>query len=398
MRADFSPKTKRLVAERAGYRCSILECNKLTIGPSANPAESRKTGTASHIYGAALSGGGPRGTGGLSKDELQSPQNAIWLCTHHANLIDKGQGADYSAETLHSFKSLHETRIAREISGVHAPFNWVHKFTIDSCPLFSDIFEIEFAKLNLIVGGNSVGKTALCEWISGTSNPTFLERWQTIFPNNLSSRVSTSIDYLDPDPHRIEVDFLSPRYPRYKLDGEEIFLSANTVKIVFPEGIEHTCQQGSSDLEVFVNSMKLHAYEIQALCDELSDNSDLFKGVQFEESVERTIMHLKVRTTSGIENRVLRLLASSERERLMMEIGIIAANKLSMTGPTLFILDANHWLIDNHWLERYAEFLGSPARKFQTVATTRLTETNFDNLRWTGWKVIRLDGPSPDAT
>ena len=82
----------------------------------------------------------------------------------------------------------------------------------------------------------------------------------------------------------------------------------------------------------------------------------------------------------------------------MMEIGIIAANKLSMTGPTLFILDANHWLIDNHWLERYAEFLGSPARKFQTVATTRLTETNFDNLRWTGWKVIRLDGPSPDAT
>ena len=217
-RIEFSPKTRDLVARRAAFRCSFPGCGRITIGPMRDPNKVANTGQAAHIYSAAVSGKGPRGNRGLSEDELKSVQNAIWLCGHHSSLVDKHRGQDYPADTLHSYKSLHETRTAHELGGIHVPFGWVDRLTIHSSPLFSGEYTIDFAKLNLVVGYNGVGKTALCQWMAAVSNPTHLERWERIIPSN-RSRVSTEVRYFDPDPHRLSVNFLSNGYPKYHLDG-----------------------------------------------------------------------------------------------------------------------------------------------------------------------------------
>ena len=396
MRATFSAQTRRLVAQRAGYRCSFPDCGRTTIGPAIDPDKFVVSGEAAHIYGAALSGKGPRGSGNLSKSELESPQNAIWLCAYHSKLIDKNRGSDFSADTLHSYKSLHETRIAHEVSGIHTPFGWVANFNVKSSPLFSDSFRIDFAKLNLIIGGNSVGKTALCEWIAGTFNPKYLERWSGFCPDDLRS-LSASIEYFNPTQHIAEVDLLSSKYPRYKLDGEETYVSTNSVRVIFPESLERSYQEIPDDLETIVNSMKLHAYEVEALCGQLEDTSELFTGAHFEKSEEGTYMIVQIRGRTGIEERLLGLLASSEREKLMMDLGIMAANKLAMTGPSILIFDANSWQINTKWLEQYAELLGSPACRFQTIVSTSSTDIDFEELAWTGWKTIALDGVPPNA-
>ena len=54
-------------------------------------------------------------------------------------------------------------------------------------------------------------------------------------------------------------------------------------------------------------------------------------------------------------------------------------------------------MIVTNWLRRYAEILGSPTCRFQTIASTRSTEINFDDLTWAVWKIIRLEGTPPDA-
>ena len=395
-RAKFSETTRILVAQRAGYRCSYMNCGKLTIGPDKDPRKAVNAGIASHIYSAALSGKGPRGTGDLSKDELESPENCIWLCAHHASLIDKGQGAKYPAELLHSYKTLHETRVAHELSGIVTPFGWIDRVVIASSPLFSGRYEISFAKLNLIIGKNSVGKTALCEWIAGSSNPTYLERWEKIHPFN-STRLSTEIHYFFPDQHCIAVDFLSDSYPRYKSDGELTFVSTNPLKIIFPKEIRFGNEDVPDDLDLVANALKLHPYEVKALCDDLGKNSDFFKGAWFEESEEGIFMHVDVVNETRIETRLFRCLASSEIERLLMELGIIAANKQSAGGPALLILDANVWLINTDWLKRYAELLGSPTCRFQTIVSTVSTKIDFDEVTWSGWKVIHLEGKPPNA-
>ena len=205
-RFEFSPRARQLVAQRAGYRCSFPGCDRLTTGPGDDPESASTIGQAAHIYGAAASGRGPRGTHALTGDELRSRENALWLCADYASLIDKHGGRDYPAARLHSFKSLHESRVAHELRGYAVPFGWVDGVTIHSSPLFSDSARIDLAKLNLVLARNSVSKTALCEWISGHVGASHLERWHKVYPPT-RRRLRTEMLHREaghttvPDPH-----------------------------------------------------------------------------------------------------------------------------------------------------------------------------------------------------
>ena len=79
------------------------KCGKLTTGPALEARnKSVTTEEAAHIYSAAKSGRGPRGTGGLSEIELKSLSNAIWLCADHVTLIDQHGGSNFTPDILHS--------------------------------------------------------------------------------------------------------------------------------------------------------------------------------------------------------------------------------------------------------------------------------------------------------
>lgn len=393
-RANFSPETRDLVGRRAGFRCSFPGCGKLTVGPANEPRKAVDTGHAAHIFSAAMSGKGPRGTGGLKESELKSPENAIWLCAHHATLIDKHQGEDYSSDVLHSYKTLHETRMAHEVAGIPTPFGWVDRVSVDCCPLFSGGFEFRFAKLNLVIGGNAVGKTALCEWIAAHSDPTYLARWEETRVG--WRRLSTEMHYSNPEPHCIGIDFLSTEYPTYRLDGKPMAVATGPVKVVFPRDIEFGNQETPDELELVAEALNLHGYEVKALCSELGLNGDKFLKAWFESHDEGRYMYVQVQSESGNGQRPLRLLSHSERARLLMQLGMMAANELSSLGPTLLILDAGFCRLDEDWLGRYAEILGNPTCRFQTVAVTR-RGIDFDAVEWSGWKIIRLEGKPPDA-
>ena len=390
-RVEFPEKTKRLVAQRAGYKCSFVDCGRLTIGPADDSCRSNNTGIAAHIYGAARSGNGPRGNSNLSEQELKSIHNAIWLCAHHASLVDINSGKDFPAGTLHRYKNLHETRIALELAGIHTPSGWIQNFTVHSSPLFNDSFEFEFTKLNLIVGGNNAGKTALCEWIAGTCNPCYLERWATLHPQTMK-RLSISMNFFFPNPSSIEVDFQNSNYPHYKYNGERTPIWPNAVKVMFPEPLDLPIQGPHRDRDAIVNSMKLHPYELQALFDKLPDSSEHFGGAHFKESEQDTHMIVEMRGAKGDQSRLLRLLASSEQETLMLDLGIIAANELARIGPTLLILDANSWTIDTEWLKDHAALFSSLECKFQMIVSTRSQNINLKEIPWTGWKVLPLPG------
>ena len=97
-RIEFAAPTRRLVAARAGHRCSMPQCGRVTIGPDTQPDEFVDSGVAAHIFSA--SAGGPRGQGGLSDEQLASASNAIWLCAIHARMVDANRGVSYPAPLL----------------------------------------------------------------------------------------------------------------------------------------------------------------------------------------------------------------------------------------------------------------------------------------------------------
>jgi hypothetical protein len=112
-RDDFTLVTKRAVALRAGYHCSFTGCGQLTVGPSDESAMAvAGIGVAAHICAAAA--GGRRYDPVMSAEERSHIDNAIWLCSNHATLIDR-DAALYTADSLRAMKRTHEHDCAQHV-------------------------------------------------------------------------------------------------------------------------------------------------------------------------------------------------------------------------------------------------------------------------------------------
>ena len=113
MRAEFTQKTKDILAARVAYRCSYPGCSRLTIGPGHENEEAvARTGEAAHIY--AASENGPRPNPSLTLEQRSAITNGIWLCKNHARLIDVDT-SNFSAETLFLWKQQAEKDTYRKL-------------------------------------------------------------------------------------------------------------------------------------------------------------------------------------------------------------------------------------------------------------------------------------------
>lgn len=100
-RDDFSLRTKRELAIRAGLKCSNPSCRHATNGANEDSSGIINIGVAAHICAAAK--GGPRYDENMSSEERKSPQNGIWLCQTCASIIDRDPSF-YTKELLTQWK------------------------------------------------------------------------------------------------------------------------------------------------------------------------------------------------------------------------------------------------------------------------------------------------------
>ncbi|RZI19395.1 MULTISPECIES: hypothetical protein [Pseudomonas] len=89
MRVEFNMKTKKLLAQRAGYLCSHYDCLRPTIAPAKNQKGEDGavgTGVAAHIY--AASELGPRPPVGMTEAQIKALSNGTWMCKQCSTQID----------------------------------------------------------------------------------------------------------------------------------------------------------------------------------------------------------------------------------------------------------------------------------------------------------------------
>jgi hypothetical protein len=107
-RDDFPEDVKRVIAGRAGYRCSDPECQKFTIGPTIDTTKTFNVGAACHITAAAKLG--PRFDETLTPEQRKHPDNGIWMCRTHGDQIDDDPDR-YPVDLLRAWKRDAEARI-----------------------------------------------------------------------------------------------------------------------------------------------------------------------------------------------------------------------------------------------------------------------------------------------
>ena len=105
MRDDFSQRTKDLLANRVGWKCSNPNCRKATRGAGIGKENIINIGVASHIT--AASKGGPRYDENITSQERASAENGIWLCQSCSKLIDSDVNR-YTIAKLKKWKEISE--------------------------------------------------------------------------------------------------------------------------------------------------------------------------------------------------------------------------------------------------------------------------------------------------
>ena len=161
-RDDFSKKTIRDVAGRAGYRCSFPGCRNLTIGASMeNTSKVSITGVAAHICAAAE--GGPRYDVNMTSEERRGHDNCIWMCQTHARLIDTDETL-YTVDKLRAWKKDAEESASKALAN---PDYWseYYRSNGDNLAILSQLLDDmivngQYEQLNVIL---QQYKTALSE-------------------------------------------------------------------------------------------------------------------------------------------------------------------------------------------------------------------------------------------
>ena len=146
-RDDFTQKTKDILRERAGNRCSNPTCLTPTSAPASSQYMKLNGGRAAHICAAAP--GGKRYNPCMTSEQRKHISNGIWLCERCSSTIDQDE-LDHPVELLVSWKEQSERKALEEYNNPHIQtgiFNTeqelkkARNFINFLSPLFPDLIE-----------------------------------------------------------------------------------------------------------------------------------------------------------------------------------------------------------------------------------------------------------------
>jgi hypothetical protein len=390
-RINFLPATRQLVAERAGYECSMPTCRQRTSGPDAGTALASRTGKGCHIYSAAENG--PRGQGGLSDEELSSPDNCIWLCSEHGEMIDKNRGKGHPAEELIAFKALQEARISRERQGLYIPVGWIFELIIRKSPIFQNDQVLRLAKLNLLVGENMTGKTAISEWLAGFFDSSFLKRWLRQHVKDLNLEMT----FLNPSSHHLHLEINAQNSLSYRIDEKQVPFNPTTLRIIRLGEIRFRGDD-EDDEAAIARILKMPPAIIRNLMEEVHRfRHAKVRNLRFEQDAETGTRRLYADVAGTVPGLPLHALAGREVERIFIELATAAARVSGVHTPTLLILDGCPSIVFEGFFDFYSHHFLDPENHFQTLMCIPTRSINPDSIRWNGWQIVHTEGKDPNV-
>lgn len=381
-RVDFSPQTKEIIAKRAAYRCSYPDCNATLIGPGLEPDAIENIGECAHIYAAA--GKGPRSNDNLSDEDIQKPENGIFLCSKHHKLIDKHKGIRYPAETLMLYKQMHEHKISEELGHINYPLMWIKKVTVVESLILKEGLSYDFTKGTIITGTNGVGKSVLMEYIY-----TALTGRCVIRPEK--SRVILEIEFSNPIWQKVRCE-IDGGVVRYKVGEQNLTFCPFSVEVVYLRD-HYGIVKGD-----LINWIGAQFCENREFVKNLIEGADLKYSYLISDIKMETVRRLpyeyvriKLQKKSDLEcdcHWVLEQLSSTEQYSVIIDLIVNYMRKASRYKNVLFLMDwSDINAFDSGLLSYYFKLFYDSSIYFQTVAAMH---TLWQGVDWAGWNMITM--------
>ena len=380
-RAEFSAKTRRVIAERAGYQCSVLNCGRLTVSAGPGNTSSMSTGMAAHIY--AASPGGPRGTGGLTAAERSEPENGIWCCYSHGKAIDSVNGNAYSAVELKAWKRLHELRKSAEVAGVPVDrFGLVESIAVNSAPASLSGRKFDLGMRNIITGPNGSGKTILTRLIASVAYPDHVAELSR------HRNVDLEVRWFDPYTHDVITTGRSGNVTHI-LDGQSVPYVARPYKTILlgNDGWRHD----PGDLVALSQLFDLSSSAMKGTLDLLARSSEVIKEVDVHGTQIDWVLDVNGRTVRSAGGNDL---SEGMNALILLELAGVHARHHALVEPTFLILDGLVNLMQHTTQVASLERLQDVAEHAQVAVITYSPAVIA--AMGSGWTMTELEPPRRD--
>ena len=381
-RADFSAETKRIIASRAAYRCSFPRCNATLIGPGMEPDQVDNIGECAHIYAAGKKG--PRCNHNLRAEDLQKPENGIFLCVKHHTLIDKHKGAKYPAETLMLYKQMHEHRISEELGHISYPLMWVKRITVVESPLLKTGMSYDFTKSTIIAGTNGTGKSILMEYVYTALSGVFSLREKR-------SRVKLRIEMSNPIWQDV-ICIIENQSVKYEIKGQLLTFCPFSINIIY---LRESNGRVKGDL---INWIGAQMGESRSFVKSLIDGADLshsylVSNVWMETVRKRPYEEIRVKLKKRDDDKAhaswtLGQFSGTERYSVLFDLVIGYLRQMSRYKNTLLLIDWSQInTFDSGLMNHYFKLFHDSSSYFQTIA---VMHTLWKDVDWSGWNMIKM--------
>lgn len=354
------------------------------IGPGHKNDEFITIGEYSHIFSAVENG--PRTDGGLSLKELGRPENGIYLCRVHHQIVDtKSQENKYTSDLLTLYKNRHEFHISGELGEYLYPLNFINKFKIEGT-FFDKELTLNLGKVTFIYGSNGTGKS------------TIIEIFHSIFTQNIHPR------WNKPDVHfNVEIGLDNPTLSDFKIitRGQELtyIIKENEQPFVpFPFEVFKL----NTDVKTKKDDVSYVTEILGITRDNFLKTASLEHGLLVNEISIRNIRATpylvdKIDVTFKDDfKRSFGSLSGTEKSRVILDILICYVTELSKYKSVLLLLDWSKAVsFTDGSLKPYLEFLQSSTAHFQTLFVSHRERPDLD---WTGWVIAKLSRENGTTT
>lgn len=400
---DFSKKVVRLLAERAGQRCSNPNCGAPTSGPSDDGSgHSTTLGKACHITAARPLG--PRYDSSLTNTARSHQDNGIWLCATCADRVDKKENeAEFPVELLHVWKEFHESVTGTDHASIENRRRYpLRQLTINNYAGVRGETTITFGTLTLILGASMLSHTIGELLLAFSDRVSFEQTRQTI---DASSSEFAHISITDDTQLRITVKHPLRTFTRrgklelkcadrreltiatqrggaeLSVDGVAVPVFSSPFKTIalrkFFFDYDSEARTSASAEQQLASHFAISRNELKS-CIEGSPADDSIFDYDYEFGREGDLI---VRRPSETTYQSVPSLSSGELSRLILDVAIRVARHTARINPCVLLLDQAQTFMDAKGWARLFSWIEDKKPPFQTVVDLYLHPSVGDLTR-----------------
>lgn len=280
-----------------------------------------------------------------------------------------------------------KSQIINDLEGPQK-FPVIKRIGFPKTPLLCADESLLLSKISVFLGNNGIGKTAICEWISGLESIKYLKRWLDL---SKSQPIILRFDIKDANKHNLSLK-LSNSSLTFSLDGNDIPENPYPFRIILASKKSFSTE-GMDDADILAKHLNIDKATLKKYSSRVG--SHLYctiNKIQFRDENSKTNVYVDMEGTKP--NLRFVSLSGGEKGRVILELAIAISQFLSSTTPVILIIERDNFGLDTVSATKYVDWIISNNFHFQTIIVTLPHDNDVD---WSKCEVIHFIGEPPNV-